>query len=69
MPYVVAERGCCVSNDVTAEDRAQLAEDINDAILRIIDKAGFRNRHAVDAAYSAAKMVVNKVVERKKVGA
>lgn len=51
---------------VTAEDREQLSEEIHVAILRVIDKAGYRNEAAADAAYSASKMVVNRVTERKR---
>jgi len=53
------------SAQVTANERADLAETIELAIMEIIDKAGYRNRHAVEAAHSAAKLVVNKVTERK----
>lgn len=58
-----------MNDPVTAEERERLAEEINAAILRTIDRAGFRNGKACEASYSAAKMVVNRVTERKKVGA
>lgn len=55
-----------MSKKVTAQDRDKLAEEINCLILKAIDDAGYSNRDAVNAAYAAAKMVVNRVGERKK---
>jgi len=54
------------TKEVTSQEREELAEAIHLAILNVIDKSGYRNGAAAASAYSAAKMVVNRVSERKK---
>lgn len=58
-----------MSEPVTAQERDELAEAIHLAILKVIDQFGYRNGAAAASAHSAAKMVVNRVTERKKVKA
>lgn len=58
-----------MSEQVTAQEREELAEAIHLAILKTIDQLGYRNGCAAASAYSAAKMVVNRVTEKKRVKA
>lgn len=46
-------------------ERAQLAQEIETTILETINKLGYRSGVAVQAAESAAKMVAQRVEERK----
>ena len=46
-------------------ERAQLAQEIETTILETINKLGYRSGIAVQAAESAAKMVAQRVEERK----
>ena len=46
-------------------ERAQLAQEIETSILETINKLGYRSGIAVQAAESAAKMVAQRVQERK----
>jgi hypothetical protein len=50
---------------ISAVERSKLAEEIEVSILETINKLGYRNGVAVQAAESAAKMVAQRVQERK----
>jgi hypothetical protein len=46
-------------------ERAQLAQEIETTILETINKMGYRSGVAVQAAESAARMVAQRIEERK----
>ena len=54
-----------MNSELSTVERSQLALDIESAILETINKKGYRSGVAVQAAESAAKMVAQRVQERK----
>lgn len=51
--------------ELSTVERSQLAREIETSILETINKLGYRSGIAVQAAESAAKMVAQRVQERK----
>ena len=51
--------------ELSTVERSQLAQEIETSILQTINKLGYRSGVAVQAAESAAKMVAQRVQERK----